>query len=246
MRNLAAEGIILRKQTRGENDHYVTIYSPVLGRIQAVAKGSRKIDSSFTGHLETMNLCQFMLYRNGQYLTITECKTRKSFKNIRDDFERSLLAILLLEIFLKSTSTPEQGQEIFSLVENTLDTLETTNKTTLTIESFKIKLMELLGVMPNIAKCSSCSRRWIETDVVMLDAGGHLWCGECLSEPAKYEQIPFRIVKLVNYIARNNFKNIEKIALTPHEETALKTLSNVFLHNYISTEIVSERILSQF
>jgi recombinational DNA repair protein (RecF pathway) len=106
--------------------------------------------------------------------------------------------------------------------------------------------MSFLGVMPDISQCSSCSKKWTETDIITIDQGGHLWCENCLCEPTKHAQIQFRIVKLVNYIGRNNLQTIEKIALTTTEETALKTLTNLFLRNYINGEIVSERILAQF
>ena len=147
MRNLTVDAVILKKHPRGEHDVSVTLYAPTLGRIHATAKGARKIHSNFTGHLDTLNICRIQLYCNGPHYTITQCQAINTHKEIRDDLERSIMALLLLEIVQKTTYSTETGTKLFELIRTTLEHLSKTTKTTLIIETFKIKLLAELGVL---------------------------------------------------------------------------------------------------
>ena len=73
-RQISCEGIILQKRNFGEHDQFVTFFSPELGLMEAAAKGSRKINSPFTGHLEILNICKFQIYKNARGQTITQCQ----------------------------------------------------------------------------------------------------------------------------------------------------------------------------
>lgn len=140
-RNLHTTGIILKKQPVGENDILVTLYSPEFGKIQAAAKGARKMTSSFSGHIETLNMCNVQLYKTPVRYTLIQCQTVESFKNIREDFERSMMAGLMIEIFHKSTLSTEHVPELFHLLKESLQKLCISEQHFLTVEGFKLNLL---------------------------------------------------------------------------------------------------------
>src|SRR5205085_256621 len=107
-------------------------------------------ESSFTGHLEILNLCQFQLYKSATNFTITECKSLQTFQKLRDSFDKSMVALLLLEIFQKCTGEQDQGEALFDLLKETLVRLNISSKSFIIMESFKIKLLALVGVMPDL------------------------------------------------------------------------------------------------
>lgn len=245
MRSLALDGIILRKRPRGENDQFVTLYSPVLGKVDAVAKGARKIDSSFTGHLEPLNICRFQLYRSARGFTITQCQARQTFRVLRDNLEKSLLATMILEIFQKSAYTDEHGQELFALLDSTLNHLGASRKHLIVIESFKIKLLQLLGAMPDMTRCSFCQKKWTASSEILLDSEGHFTCAKCSIHGKEHFRAPFPIIKLLNFLGGEDLKQIEKITLREEEKNTLKKISSLFLQHYLNSQICSERILAQ-
>ena len=244
MRSISTTGIIIRKQNSGEHDYFITLYSPTLGRIQAVAKGARKINSSFSGHLETLNICSFQLYKSPRSYTVTQCQTIQTFRTLRDNFEKSLLALLVLEIFQKSTYSPEQGRELFDLLDSTLHYLSKSEKHQIIIESFKIKLLQMLGGMPDISRCSHCQRRWNPEEKILLGADSHFSCLDCLKSNQESSTIDFNIIKLINFLCLKNLSDIIKISMSPPEEKKLKQISHIFLQHYIDREIVSEKIIA--
>lgn len=218
MRNFSTEGIILKKRNRDEHDHYITLFSPSLGRINAVARGARRIASSFAGHLEPLNVCEFELYLSARSYTITQCRSKETFKKIRGSLNKTLMASMACEIFEKTAYSTEQSHEFFTLFKSALDNFGNSKKPVLALESFKIKLMQLAGVLPDI-------RQYAKT----ADTDG--------------ETIPHNIIKLINYICLCDFAAIEKISLSKPEENTLKRTADAFLRNYLDCKIASEEVL---
>jgi len=64
------KGIILRKQDYRESDRLFVIYTDELGKIEAVAKGVRKIKSKMAGHLELFSIVNLMVAPGKNYYQI--------------------------------------------------------------------------------------------------------------------------------------------------------------------------------
>lgn len=245
MRNQNIRGIILKKNNFGEYDQFITVYSPTLGKFDALAKGVRKINSSFSGHLEILNICDFNVYKSSYRYTITQCQTVNSFKNLKKDLQLSMLAFLISEIFYRMTPSDEQGEDLFSLIIQTLQSLSGNVKNPLILESFKIKLLQATGNLPDISECSDCHHKWRPEDTICLDQYGHIKCMNCSNNNDTKELIGFNIMKLINFIAHRPYKEIENISLKLHEQNNLKRLTDIFLHSYIDIELKSEKIARQ-
>ncbi len=245
MRNQNIQGIILKKRNFGEYDQFITVYSPTLGKFDALAKGVRRINSSFGGHLELLNICNFNIYKSSYRYTITQCQSINSFKNLKKNLQLSMLAFLISEIFYRMTPSDEHGENLFILIMQTLQSLGGNVKNPLILESFKIKLLQATGNLPDISECSDCHHKWINRDTICLDIHGHIKCLNCSQNNDTKELIGFNIMKLINFIARRPYEEIENISLKQHEHNNLKKLTDIFLHSYIDLELKSEQIARQ-
>ncbi len=245
MRNQNIQGIILKKRNFGEYDQFITIYSPTLGKFDAMVKGVRKINSSFGGHLEILNICNFNIYKSAYRYTITQCQTVNSFKDLKKDLQLSMLAFLISEIFYHMTPSDEQGEDLFILITQTLNSLSCNIKNPLILESFKIKLLQATGNLPDISECSDCHHKWKSNDTIGLDIYGHIKCMNCSNRQETKELIGFNIMKLINFISQRPYQEIENITLKQHEHNNLKKLTDIFLHSYIDIELKSEKIARQ-
>ena len=245
MRQINTSGIILKKYAFGEQDFFVTIYSPMLGRFDALAKGARKIDSKFTGHLETLNICNLQLYKSTSKYIITQCQISESFRPIRENLELTLLSLLLIEIFCSVAHSDEHGYELFELIEKSLSKLGKNDKNSLTIETFKIKILKLSGALPDISNCSHCHHKWITTDVIHVDPNGHIFCHQCGKTWKILTSISFNIMKLINFLATAPHQEIEQLKLETQDLNKLKKISDTFLQTYINKEINCEKITGQ-
>ena len=60
-RNIRVEAVVLRHSDWGEADRLLVIYSREQGKLRAIAKGLRKIQSRKAGHLEPFTRAAIML-----------------------------------------------------------------------------------------------------------------------------------------------------------------------------------------
>jgi DNA repair protein RecO (recombination protein O) len=92
-RDYKTEAIIIKNTRLGEADRILTLYTPHLGKIQAVAKGVRQPKSKMSGHLELLTYSMVSLARGKNLATVTGSQTINGFLAIKDDLELVLLPL---------------------------------------------------------------------------------------------------------------------------------------------------------
>ena len=75
------EGIILKRMNYGEADRILTIYTLHHGKIRAMAKGVRKLQSRKAGSLELFNHSVLFLIKGKNLDLVTEAQTIDLFKS---------------------------------------------------------------------------------------------------------------------------------------------------------------------
>lgn len=98
-----------------------------------------------------------MLFKGGNTYTMNSCETIELFYNIRIDIDKLMVASNLNKIILDVTTENQNSYKILQLYLNTLYVLSEMNfdKSLLTA-TFKLRLLSLLGFMPNIKECVTC------------------------------------------------------------------------------------------
>jgi len=242
MRYLLTQALIIKKHPSGENDWYLTLFSPELGKIGALSRSSRKILSRKGNHLDPLNLCTFQLYKKNDRYWITDCKTENPFLEIKNDLERSLLAFTILELLQRTIQEGEENERLFTLTIHTLKQLCSANNE-LFLEEFKIKLLKAAGSWPDLTLCSACQRRLQPTDTILSDHDGRLYCAVCQQlHPSATHEIHFQTIRLANYLSLE--KEIPpRLKLDRENLFHLKKLTAVFLGQYLHQELLSEKIL---
>lgn len=243
MRYFSTTGIILRKQNSGENDWFVTIFSPEHGRLQAVSKSARKITSQKGPHLDPLNLCSFQLYKNGDRYLITECKVEKAFQIIKNDLDKSLYSLAACEILIKSIQDGQESAELFQLFLQTLEKFEKTNLHSIALEEFKIKLLRHAGTWPDISVCHFCQNKWQPTQQIWIDQVGQLNCLNCITLSTNHLQIiSFDTIKLAHFLAEYSTEQVT-LKISAEQLFSLQKITGIFLTNYLHSEVRAEKIL---
>ena len=150
MRIQKTQGIILQIYPRGEKDYSIIIFSPIFGKIKAYARGARRIESKFTGHLDLLNICNFELYNGPHSTLITECSVIGSFPKFREELSKFYLATESAKMANRCITENEDHLSSYKLLLETLEALNTYGKEEIIFEAFKIKLCEILGIMPDL------------------------------------------------------------------------------------------------
>ena len=73
----STEALVLKHSNVGETDRLITLYTKNYGKVQAYAKGVRKINSRLAGYLEPLNRVSILLRQGRNLPLITEAREAK-------------------------------------------------------------------------------------------------------------------------------------------------------------------------
>lgn len=155
MKSTSINCIILGHRDFTENDKLIFLYSEEFGKIKVIAKGSRKITSKFTGHLETLNFVMAEIYFGPRNIILKEVITIKNFKKIRDNYERLSAALQIAEITNQILFENQKIDDLSRLLTDTLQQLSTSSKPSLTSHAYMIKILDRSGLIPDFKSINS-------------------------------------------------------------------------------------------
>ena len=143
-RFLNTEGIILKRINYKDADKILTIYTKDAGKISAIAKGIRKINSKRKSHLELLNHVKMHLIKSGDMYIVAQTEVISTNPNIRGNLEKTNLAYYITEIFEKIIVDEDQNDILFKFLQKTLKILNESSDITF-VNGFNLKLLKLTG-----------------------------------------------------------------------------------------------------
>jgi len=147
--------IILGHKNIGEADKIIFAYTKEFGKKNFIVKGSRKITSKFTGHLETFNICSAQIYFGPNINLITEINTIKNNKQIHLSIPKLNAALQISELTERILYQDQLIPDLFELLKETIHLINNSDKTFLINTSYTLKLLNLLGFSPNFRELNS-------------------------------------------------------------------------------------------
>ena len=174
------QGIVLRSYPFGDADRVVVLLSPNRGKIRTVAKGIRKTKSRFGGRLEPFTHVDLVLYEGRNLDTITQVAVIEPFPHLRGDLDAVVAAGTMVEASDAVAQEEETSIRLFLLLQRGLRALESGLRGSDLITSYLLKLADVVGVAPALARCAACGR----TDGLdrFSFSGGGVLCAACGAE----------------------------------------------------------------
>ncbi|MHB8904085.1 MAG: DNA repair protein RecO, partial [Patescibacteria group bacterium] len=177
-RNSAA--LILNRQNYKENDTLVTAYTKNFGKLNLVARGTKKIKSKLAAHLEPLILSDLMILKGRGRDYIGAAVLRKSYSDIRTDLNKIYYAGKALNLFNRLVKEGHPDERLFFLLTRWLDVLaefqdidfkknkESKSKNSngdlskengeLLFSFFVFKFLAELGYQPELYHCLGCGK----------------------------------------------------------------------------------------
>ncbi|MDE3089923.1 MAG: DNA repair protein RecO [Chloroflexota bacterium] len=190
------EAIVLKRSDFGEADRLLTLYTPDLGKIRAIAKGARKPSSRKSGHVELFTHSALLLAKGRHLDIVTQADTLDAFVPLRENLERLGLAYYLAELvdrFVAEGDLSSQGESfadsdrdeardgasvenrpLFDLLLHALKWLgDDATDPALLARYFELHLLQHVGYRPQLFNCVNCGTVLEPVDnYFSADAGG--------------------------------------------------------------------------
>ncbi|MFB6274814.1 MAG: DNA repair protein RecO [Halothece sp.] len=166
-----ATGINLKGVPFGERDRLLTILTPEYGLIKAVAGGARKHHSSLRGRSELFVVNQLLLVKGRSSLyRLTQAETVYTYSKLSQNLGKLAISQYLAEIVLCFALSEQPQPELFTLLREHLDRIETCPVSpaqggeTLAQALFPLlnqgmfHLLSLAGIAPQVYNCCLTQR----------------------------------------------------------------------------------------
>lgn len=183
-------GIIIKRRDYQENDRLFYVYTKEHGKIELVAKGTKKITSKLNAYLEPFYLVNLMIAKGKFFDKLANANVVKSYTNLRNDKNLTGFFIIsyLSEIIdgLIVGQTPQNKK--YDLLLELLDILneEIVKERKLKKEFllmltniYVLKLLNLLGYRPEIQRCLICHKAILLTKNIFDFSRGGIICEDC-------------------------------------------------------------------
>ena len=136
----------------------------ICGKISVFYKGAKKTKSSGLNSSEYLAFSEFVLYKsaNDNY-SINSAEIIEVFYNLRIDIDKLSYATEVSKMVFDVTEENIPAGDILQLFLNTLYVISETEKNLdLIFSIFQIRLLAILGFLPQIAKCTNCGEPMTE------------------------------------------------------------------------------------
>ncbi|MCU1494360.1 MAG: replication and repair protein RecO [Acidimicrobiaceae bacterium] len=149
------EGVVLRTMRLGEADRIITLATPEHGKVRAVAKGVRKTKSRIGARLEPLSHVTMLCWNGRELDVVTQVEVLSSFRPLREELDRMVPAMTMLEIVDQVAVERHPMPELFMMLVGALKTLATSSSP-LVLAGFCWRLLTIEGVAPIVECCARC------------------------------------------------------------------------------------------
>jgi len=237
------EGVVLKRSDVGEADKIVTLYTPYLGKIRAVAKGVRRPTSKLGGHVELFTLTQVLIARGRNLDIITQAETRRSFIELRDDLRRLSYAYYLAELVDRFTEEHIENTPLYQLLLAALGALGGGRDLDLELRAFELHLLRLVGYQPQLFHCVACGRPLEPVVNAFSAAVGGVLCPGCgLGEPLRRE-VSLDALKVLRFLQTNDFPAFARLRVSPTLNEELEALLGEYVRYLLERNLKSAEFL---
>ncbi len=152
------EAVVLNTHDFGESDRIIVLYTPLHGKIKAVAKGARRSRKRFVGKLDAPSLLRIMFSSNGasELQRLEEATLVDGFAPVKSDIEMLAHACYFLELTSETTKEGMVQESVFELLVKFLTMIAEGLDLEALSRFFEIRLLSNIGLMPELGCCVVC------------------------------------------------------------------------------------------
>jgi len=238
-RNYQTEAIIIKKIKLGEADRILTLYTPHLGKIQAVAKGVRRPRSKMAGHLELLTHSLVSLARGRNLDTVTGSQTINSFLPLKSDLELISCGLYALELVDQFTADSVENQPLFKLLLETMHQLCLGSGSELILRYFELQLLNLVGYRPRLGECVSCHAPLKPVINSFSPQAGGVLCPNCPNEQAFTYPLSVNVLKVLRWLQSGDYSSASKLRMNPELSRQVKGVLRHYMKYLLEREVKS-------
>lgn len=181
-----ATALVIRATDFSETSRVVTMWTREFGKVRALAKGGRRLKSSFDVALDLLTVCGIVFIRktSGSLDLLTEARVEERYALLRSDLGALYAGYYVAELLGDLTQDYDPHPALF---EEALATLRQLGQTGVLagpcVAHFELALLRELGYEPALDFCADCGEEFLanrhNAELAFSMAGGGVLCAGC-------------------------------------------------------------------
>ena len=238
-RNYQTEAIIIKKTKLGEADRILTLYTPHLGKIQAVAKGVRRPRSKMSGHLELLTHSLVSLVRGRNLDTVTGCRTINSFLPLKSDLWLTSCGLYCIELVNQFTADHIENYPLFQLLLETMHHLCGAGDNELVLRYYELHLLNEVGYRPQLQKCVFCHRTLQPITNSFCSSAGGMLCPDCSQSQYLARPVSVDGQKVLRWLQNSDYDTVSKQKINRELSRKIENVMRGYLKYLLEREVKS-------
>jgi DNA repair protein RecO (recombination protein O) len=238
-RTYQTEAIIIKRIKLGEADRILTIYTPDLGKLKAVAKGTRRPKSKLGGHVELLTHSRIMIARGRNLDIITQAQTIDNFLPIKDDLERISRGLYLAELIDSFTGEHIEDRQLFNLLLETLKQLAQSRDYEPVLRYFELNLLDHLGYRPQLQRCTDCNLLLEPGSNFFSSRLGGVLCPQCGFNEPMASPISLNALKVLRLWQNCNYETATRVKIKRELSVELEQLMREYIRYLLEKQLKS-------
>lgn len=240
------EAIVLSRFELGEADRVLTVLTPHLGKLKAIARGVRRPASRLGGSLEPFAELHLVLARGRTFDVVTQVTVQHAWLGLRDTLGRTAVAWYLAELADRAIEERHEAFAVYGLLRRAYGLLDEGAEEGRVARWFEMRLAAELGVQPELERCVECDRPLEAGEPVRwVPALGGVLCPRHPEPPAERMPLSSGALKLLRAYARAGAEALAALRLPAEVEAEVESAVRMHLRHHLEREPRSRAFLDE-
>ena len=252
-RQYRTQAIILSRRDFGEADRLLTLYTPLRGKVRAIAKGARKPSAKISGHVELFARSDCLIHRGRNLDILTQAELIDAYLGLREDLGRGAYANYVAELLDRFTADEEDDSgDVFLLLHETFARIADSADPRLAARYFELRLLDLTGFRPELLECVIARTELLpEPQFFSHEEGGVVSRAAAPQVASRLAEIDFDTLKLLRHLQRSaSYAGVSSLRITPAQHQRAERIMLGYMAHLLERKLESvdfiQRLRRQF
>lgn len=244
-RSIKVDAVILRHSDYGEADRLLTLFTREAGKLRAIAKGVRKMQSRKAGHLEPFTQVTLMLAQGHDLWIVTQAEATELFQPLRESLPLIGYAGYVVELLDRFTYEEGQNWQLFQLLIETLKRLASEPDPFVPIHYYEMRLLDLMGFRPLLFECASCGKAIQPEDQYFSAERGGVLCPDCGLMVNLVRPISMDALRYLRHFQRSSYSEAKRANPGQDTRDEVEAILNYYLTYLLERNLNSPEFIRQ-
>lgn len=247
---LKTEAIALGRTDYSNSSQIITFYTRDYGKIRTLAKGFKRSSGKYSSKaIDLLTYYQILFIRkeHTSLHLLTDAILRDNYPLFRSNLDKYYKASYIAELLNEFTEESDPSEQLFDICLNTLIGISLDEDTTIRLLAFELKMLRILGYLPELGYCVNCKNSIEQISKVHFDAKeGGVLCKACQGISKNGIVIPTGAVLIAGRLVNFTLQRLERIRIQSSICIEIEKMLRYYITFVLNKELNSWKYMSLY